>query len=197
MTVLYSICAILGCTILVCQSVLTVLGFAGHDVDDGGDAPTIAHDGDIDHDHTGDHHGSSWFFGIITMRTVTAAMAFFGLTGLALTAGGGEPRSSLIAAGGAGAAAIFFVHWMMKSLAHLRSEGTVRIERAVGAVGSVYIKIPGRRAGQGKVTVELQGRSVELSAVTEHDELPTGATIVVTRVIGPDAVEVAPSIHAA
>jgi hypothetical protein len=192
MTVFYSICAILGCTILVCQSVLTVLGFAGVDVDD-----MDGHDGEIGHDHGGDHHGSSWFFGIITMRTITAALAFFGLTGLATSAGGADRQGSLFAAGTAAVAAIFFVHWMMKSLAHLRAEGTVRIEKALGAVGTVYIKIPGRRAGQGKVTLELQGRSVELSAVTEHDELPTGATIVVTRVIGPDAVEVAASTQAA
>jgi hypothetical protein len=199
MTVFYSICAILGCTILVCQSALTVFGFVGGpDLDDGGDAPTEAGaDGDVDHDHLGDHHGSSWFFGIITMRTVTAALAFFGLTGLAVTAGGGEGGSTLVAALAAGAAAVFFVHWMMKSLAQLRAEGTVRIERALGTVGSVYIKIPARRTGQGKVMLELQGRTVELSAVTEHDELPTGAAIVVTKVIGPDAVEVAPSADAA
>jgi hypothetical protein len=196
MTVFYSICAILGCTILVCQSVLTVIGFAGVDVDDGpdGDASLDHADGDHDH-HT--NHGSNWFFGIITMRTVTAALAFFGLTGLATSAGGGGGQGSLVAAGMAGVAAVFFVHWMMKSLAHLKAEGTVRIEKALGVVGTVYIKVPGRRAGQGKVTIELQGRSVELSAVTEHEELPTGATIVVTKVIGPDAVEVAPTAEAA
>lgn len=192
MTVFYSICAILGCTILVCQSVLTVIGFAGGvDIDDGPDGEAV------DHDAHGDHHGSSWFFGIITMRTITAALAFFGLTGLATSAGGGTAQGSLFAAAAAAVAAIFFVHWMMKSLAHLKAEGTIRIEKALGAIGTVYIKIPGRRAGQGKVTLELQGRSVELSAVTEHDELPTGATIVVTKVIGPDAVEVAPSAEAA
>src|SRR5690349_21657495 len=98
MTAFYSICAILGCTILVCQSALTMLGFAGHDVDHlgdhGGDAPDVGPGGDVDHDHVGDHHGSSWFFGILTMRTVTAALAFFGLTGLALTAGGHPAQSS-------------------------------------------------------------------------------------------------------
>lgn len=213
MTAFYSICAVLGCTILVCQSVLTVLGLSHFDVEhdgDVGDGQDVDHevednggdDGvgetldhaaghDAAHHHSQAHHGSSWFFGVVTMRTVTAALAFFGLTGLAVTASGGEASSSLTAALGAGVAALFFVHWMMKSLAHLKAEGTVRIERAVGAVGNVYIKIPARKAGFGKVQIELQGRTVELAAQTEQDELPTGATIVVTKVLGSDAVEVA------
>jgi len=189
-TVFYSICAVLGCTILVCQSALTVLGMAGaDDLDDGFDS-------DIDHAGA-DHHGTNWIFGVITMRTVTAALAFFGLTGLAVTAGGNEPRSALMAASAAAVAAVYFMHWMMQSLAKLRAEGTVRIERAVGAVGNVYIRIPGRRAGQGKVQVELQGHTVELSAETEDDDLPTGANIVVTRILGPESVEVARRTEAA
>lgn len=202
MVIFYSICAVLGCTILVCQSVLTVTGL-GHadDIDDGGHGFDGDH-GDMAHGQHDGHathgaHGTNWFFGVITLRTMTAALAFFGLTGLAVSASENPPIPTFVAATAAGAAAMFFVHWLMRSLAHLRAEGTTRIEKAVGVIGSVYIKIPGRRAGPGKVHISLQNRTVELSAVTEHDTLPTGARIVVTKVVGPDAVEVAPAETAA
>jgi membrane protein implicated in regulation of membrane protease activity len=193
MTIFYTICAIIGGTILVCQFFLSITGISdADDIDDGSHVDAGA---DVDHVEAGHHdahphHGTNWFFGIITLRTVTAALTFFGLTGLAAGAGGATLPTSLMAAMAAGLAALYVVHWLMRSLALLRAEGTVRIDKAVGAVGSVYVRIPGRNSGRGKVTLTLQGQSVELSATTEQGPLSTGARIVVTRVTGPDAVEV-------
>ena len=198
MLIFYSICAILGCTVLACQFLLTVTGLTGADDLEGGD-DVGGHDVGHDLDHSTGHghdghahtHGSNWFFGVISFRTITAAMAFFGLTGLAMNASDVAPWPGLAVAAGAGLASMYLVHWMMRSLSLLRAEGTTRIQDAVGAVGTVYIKIPGRRSGHGKVQITLQSRTVELSAATADDPLPTGARIVVTKVVGPDAVEVA------
>jgi hypothetical protein len=197
MTVFYSLCAVIGCTVLVCQFVLTLTGASDADDFETGDG---GHDGgghDTDHYAAGpthgdatQTHGSNWFFGVLTLRTITSALSFFGLTGLAMNASGVEQLPGLAVASGAGVAALYLVHWMMRSLSHLRAEGTVRIRDAVGAVGSVYIRIPGGNAGPGKVQVMLQGRTVELTAMTDDGPLPTGARIVVTKVLGPDAVEV-------
>jgi hypothetical protein len=191
MTIFYTICAIVGGTVLVCQFVLSVTGMS--DADDFDDGSHV--DAGVDHLEAGHHdvhphHGSNWFFGVITLRTVTAALTFFGLTGLALGAGGTQHSTTLIASVGSGVVALYLVHWMMRSLALLRAEGTVRIDKAVGAVGNVYVPIPGKNVGRGKVQLTLQGQTVELSATTEHGPLSTGARIVVTRVTGPDAVEV-------
>jgi len=199
MTLFYSLCAVLGCTVLVCQFVLTITGASdaddfesgdvgGHDVGD----HNVAHTGTPSNGDPNHAHSSSWFFGILTLRTVTSALAFFGLTGLAMNASDVPPIPALAAASGAGFAALYLVHWMMKSLSHLRAEGTVRVKDAVGSVGSVYVRIPGANAGPGKVQIMLQGRTVELTATTDDAAtLPTGARIVVTKVLGPDAVEVA------
>jgi hypothetical protein len=191
MSIFYTIAAILGGTVLLCQFVLTVTGLS--DADDFDDGSHV--DASVDHLEAGHHdvhphHGPNWFFGVITLRTVTAALTFFGLTGLALGSGGVQPTPTLLWSVGAGIAALYLVHWMMRSLALLRAEGTVRIDQAVGAVGSVYVRIPGENSGRGKVQLTLQGQTVELSATTEHGPLSTGARVVVTRVTGPDAVEV-------
>ena len=82
---------------------------------------------------------------------------------------------------------------LMRALRGLRSDGTVRVERSVGQRGTVYLTIPGGKAGAGKVTLTLQNRTMEYQAITADQELPTGAKIVVVSVVGPNTVEVAPS----
>ena len=84
---------------------------------------------------------------------------------------------------------MFSVHWMMKQLSRLRADGSVRIDNAVGRTGTVYLRIPGHLGGVGKIQLNLQNRTVELSAWTDRSEIPTGATVLVTRVVGPDSVE--------
>src|SRR5688572_26971844 len=117
MTILYTICAILGGTVLLCQFFLSITGISdADDLDDGSHV-----DASVDHvdaaQHDVHHHGPNWFFSVISLRTVTAALTFFGLTGLALQAGGTPSTTSLAAAVGAGVAALYLVHWLMRSLA--------------------------------------------------------------------------------
>ncbi len=196
---LYLVCAALGGTVMVCQFVMTLIGLGG-DHDLGGDHGDIGHDvgHDVAHGHheVGHEHASSWFVGVLTFRTLVAAITFFGLGGLAASVQDiGEPLELLIGLA-AGVAALFLVAWMMKSLARLQAEGTVRIDRAVGKIGTVYLPIPGQKAGAGKVHLSLQNRTVEYQAVTSQESLPTGAKVVVVAVTGSDTVEVIPATAA-
>ena len=72
----------------------------------------------------------------------------------------------------AGAAAMFAVYWMMRGLQALQAEGTVRIQRAVGQHGNVYLRVPANRSGSGKIQFNLQNRTMEYLAVTSGPELP-------------------------
>jgi hypothetical protein len=201
MTTFFLICAIVGGTVLVCQFVMTVIGLGGHhdfgdghvevphDVghdfgEDAGHAEADGHDGEDGHDN------STWFFKIITFRTIVAAVTFFGLTGMAANASGLDPWQTIAAAIGAGAAAMFGVHWLMLQIERLNADGTVRINESVGMTGIVYLKVPGRNAGAGKIQINLQDRTVELQAFTSGEEIPTGANVVVLSVVGPDSVAV-------
>jgi hypothetical protein len=181
METVFQVCAALGGIILVCQLVATLVGFGG-DHDGGGDA---GHDTSADHDH-----GGNWFVGILTVKTVTAAVAFFGLGGLtAIYYGAPEPAALGVAVGSA-VAALYIVAVLMKSLHQLRAEGTVRMDRAVGQAGTVYLRVPAGRTGPGKVHLSLQNRTVEYQAVTAGAELATGTPVRVVAIVGPDTVEV-------
>jgi hypothetical protein len=199
MSTLFAICAVLGGTVLVCQFFLTLLGLGGdHDVSgdhdvhlgDGG------HDGgDHAHGHgpdPGDGHASSLIFGMLTFRTMTAAIAFFGLAGLAADAAAFQPAEVLVIALASGVGALFAVHHMMQLFLKLRSDGTVRLMDALEREGVVYLRVPARQGGHGKVHVILKEQTVELLAESNGGELPTGTPVRIAQFVGPDMVLVEP-----
>jgi len=202
MTTLFLACALFGGTLLICQSLLTLIGMSGdHDLTHDGVEHDFSHDAG-GHELSGEtngeahdlassaHHSSTWFFGVVTFRTAVAALTFFGLAGMAAQTSDVAPLPSLVIGVMAGLAAMYGVHWMLKQISRLRADGSVRIDNAVGMTGTVYLRIPGHLGGAGKIQLNLQNRTVELSAWTDRSEIATGASVLVTRVVGPDSVEV-------
>jgi len=202
---LFLICATIGGTVLVCQFVLALVGF-GADTDLSDDLPhDIGHDFHADSSHAhgpdpelGDNavgHGnfSTWLFSVLSFKTITAALAFFGLAGCAANSAGMSSAAQVIIATTAGLGAMYGVHWIMKSLFRLSEDNTIRLDRSVGKEGTVYLTIPADRQGVGKVQFKLQNRLVDYPAITAHDEpLKTGAKIRIVAVVGASTVEVEP-----
>ena len=208
MQTFFLICAGLGGTLMVCQFLASLLGLggdhgdAGHGHFDAGhvghDAGHVGHDAGHDSSHAHGHdsdqdNSTAWHFGMLSLRALAAAVTFFGLAGLAAHYGGLPPAQCLLIGLAGGAAALYAVASMMRLLARLKSDGTVRMERAVGEVGTVYLRIPAAKSGAGKVTLVLQSRTVECQAITALGELPTGARVKVVALAGPDTVEVVPA----
>ena len=180
MTTFFLVCAALGGGVLVVQLLLGLLGVvdAGREVDAG-----AGHAG-------GGAHTASEGLDLMSVRALSAGVAFFGLGGLA---GMATPLGLLAAiplALVAGTAAMFGTAVAMRWMLGFDDDGTVSIHGAVGATGTVYLTIPGERKGAGKVTLTLQNRIVEYQAVTSDAPLPTGAPIMVVDVVGPDTVHV-------
>lgn len=199
METIYLICAAVGGTFIVCQFVMTLFGLGGgHDMaGDHGGHDFGGHDVGHGHDAAGDHHEvghgneSTWFMGLLTIRTVTAGIAFFGLVGYIMeTRMNIEPIPAALVALAAGVAALVLVGYVMKGIGRLNVDGTIRINKALGCNGTVYIPIP--TDGAGKVQVSVLNRTVEYRA-TAKEALPTGAKITVVAIVGADTVEVAPA----
>lgn len=198
MSTVFLICAVIGGTILVCQFVMTLAGFGHHDMDLAHDAPhdlmeAGGHGDDIDgHDAHG-QHGSTWLFGVVTFRTLVAAATFFGLAGLAAGSAALTPVSQMVIAFVSGIAAMYGTHWTLRQFNRLSEDGTVRINRAIGQEGTVYLSIPPAHASAGKVQIKIQDRLMEYEAVTSCDTaLATGARVVVVGVEGGKLLQVEP-----
>ena len=205
MGTLFLICAVAGGTVLVVQFVLTLIGLGGEafdlDIPDGIDADVdlnVDTDFHIDTDaasNAGGHVDSSWLFGVISFRTVVAALAFFGLAGLAARSAEMGSFTTLGVAVAAGVAAMYGVYYLFNTMKKLSSEGTVRVRRAVGKHGTVYTTIPAEESGTGKIQINLQNRTMEYLALTSGHALSPGAKVVVTDVITPNTLAVEPVLE--
>ena len=171
MTTVFLWCAIVGGAVTVFQLVGGLVGL------------------DHGHIHTGDHGDSpAEGLNLLSVRSVSAGVAFFGVAGLAARPFGVVAAS--VAAVAAGAAAVVGVSAIIRTFGRLERDATLSLASAVGTTGNVYLSIPARRTGAGKVHVTVQNRLIECRAITDEDELPTGAPILVVDVDGTDTVVV-------
>jgi hypothetical protein len=190
METMYLFCAVVGGTIMICQFLLTVIGF-GADAD-------ADHGGDFDHGDSHPHHGGNWLFHIITFRTIIAAVTFFGASGMASLAAGLSMGQTLAISLTVGFIALLAVYWMMQSMHRFNYDGTMRIDQSVGKYGTVYTSIPANHEGSGKIQISIQEQVVELIAVTTAAQpLKPGMQVVVVSVLGGGTVEVAPMAETA
>jgi hypothetical protein len=152
------------------------------------DHPTWHESADADLGHPGAH----WFYEVLSLRTLSAAVTFFGLAGNTALAYGYTQIGSFVLATVAGVAAMYIVYWLFKQVYRLQHTGTENIRNAIGLPATVYVPIPGNRAGAGKVTFRLQNRLVEYLAVTEDESrLATGEKVVVVAIVNSETVRVA------
>lgn len=171
MTTFFLWCGVLGGAVLVLQLVAGVFGID-----------------DVHHHDVSSHHAGSEGLNLLSIRALAAGLAFFGIAGFAARSLGAP--LAFAAALVAGVAAAAGVAAIVRGFRRLEHDATLALESAVGATGTVYLSIPGRRSGVGKVHITVQNRLVECLAVTTEDPLPTGASVLVIDLQGSDTVVV-------
>jgi hypothetical protein len=167
-------CALLGGAVLVIQTVMSLFG---------GDH------GDMHHD-VGDPAGHDAAANLISVRSVSAFIAFFGLTSWGCLKAGWNPYGALGAGLVAGLVMLIAVALLFRLPSKMHSEGNLEPANAVGQVAHVYLRIPGQNSGKGKITLVLQGRTAEFHACTRGAEIPTGAEVRIAKLITSDTFEV-------
>jgi hypothetical protein len=172
-TTFFLTCTVLGGVVLLAQLVLGILGAEHHD--------------------SNGHESPSDGLQLLSVRALTAGVAFFGVGGLAAGAFGWPPLLALVGGALAGGLAMVGVAVAMRAMLKMERDASLNIERAVGESATVYVPVPAARSGLGKVTLTLQGRTVEYQAVTPEGRLlATGSAVLVVDVLGDDTVEVVP-----
>lgn len=174
---LYYFCAVFGSLFVVMQFFLSLFTGVGADND-------VSDVGDLDSDHSGID-----FLRVLSVRTVTAGLAFFGLAGMAGVKSNSGGWITFIIAFCSGLLALFLVYFLYRLISSLRSDGAVTAETLPGSEGNVYVRIPPKRSAPGKVIVNHQGRSMEYEAFSDADqELKAGEPVVVKEILAPNQV---------
>lgn len=196
------ILAIPATVILILQTIMLLFGMGGEDGELESDVSGLgdADAGDLADDlpDDADIESEGGFDGDTGLRlfTVRGMVAFFsvgGWAGIAAHKLGAHPLLTAAIALAMGTAALFTVAMFFKLIPRIRHNGTMKLSNAVGSVGEVYITIPAKGEGSGKVNVILQSQLSELTAVTYADRpLKYGEKIRVTGTIGENTLIVEP-----
>ena len=162
-------CAAVPATvIMLIQTVLLLFGIGGHAADHG----EFDHDHDFGHDHDFDHDGAHHSYGVrlFTVRGLVALFAVGGWLGIAAVDLGASELTSGIIAAVSGILALLLVAYIIKVFLGFQESGNLDAHNAVTQTARVYLTIPARRSGTGKVMLTVQERLVEMDAVTDFEK---------------------------
>ena len=178
--------------VFVIQTVMTFLGAAGDsdfdintDVDAG--APGDLADGSIDVGGGPDaaetgHLGSG--MNLLTFRNFVNFLIGFGWTAILLKDGVPSTGLRMLIAIAVGIVLVVLVMLLFKWLTDMQESGNIHVYKsAVGCEGTVYLTIPGERAGEGKIQITINNAVREYAAVTDGPTLKTGVRIRVVEVV--------------
>ena len=184
-------CAIAASVVFVIQNVLMLMGMGDMDTDVDADVSTDfdvhadidSSEADVSSGHSG-HEGTlgqAGIFSLFTLRNFINFFLGFGWGGVSLAPVIGNKWMLVLAALCCGLlfVAIFVV--LMRAVLKLEHNGAFKIQDCVGVIAPVYLRIPARREGAGKIQVSVNGSVHELDAFTDGDFLPTGTRV---RVVG-------------
>lgn len=143
----------------------------------GGDTIDDLPDSEIDTDH-----GAGFQF--FTLKNFIGFFTIFGWVGIAMTEAGASVVITVAVATIAGAMMMAVMAGMFYVLMKAQYDGTMRIQKAIGNTGEVYLTILSKRGGTGKVQVTVSGALRTLDALTDDDvDIQTGKIVKVTSVV--------------
>lgn len=147
----------------------------------GGDTDTDGGDG---HGFDADGDGMDDGMHILSIRSIMSFLMFYGWSGLAAIERGGlawwgVSGISLVI----GTVMMLFTAWLFFTLIKLQESGTMKLSNAIGKKGEVYLTIPAKKQGEGKIQLIIQGSYKTLDAMTEDvEDIKTGTFVEVVEI---------------
>lgn len=175
----FALVAIPATLVLIVQTVLLMFGIGDGD---GGDVDV---DADIDTDGVDISEAAAGDDGLtlFTVRGIVAMFTVGGWSGIVFVDLGLGTALSIILAVVCGVAALFGIAYLMKAVLKLQSSGNIQLGYAIGKTGEVYIPVPPKGQGRGKITINVQDRLIEVDAISGgEDILKTGESVRVVSI---------------
>ncbi len=123
-------------------------------------------------------------FRLLSVQSVIAFLCIFGWSGITAIANGMPEWAALVLAAVLGFAAMLLVAKIIQWSSKLAQNGTFNMKNLLGESGTVYIPIPPKGNGSGKINISCGERFLEFDAVSEDsDTLGTGVPVRVVDII--------------
>ena len=149
----------------------TIMTFVGGDVTDG-----------LDADFDGDFDGGDAPFQLFSFRNLVNFLLGLSWGGISFYDTIESPALLIAVASVIGIAmvAIFFV--IITQLQKLQEDNSFKIRDTISKTGEVYLNIPEKKSGMGKISISIGGAHHELNAISEKKAIETGTLIRVVRI---------------
>ena len=197
--ILYCI-AVPATLILIIQLILMLIGMgdsgaginpsdtSGLDLPEGLDGVDVPDGLDTDISDLSNHdissHADIADFRLLSMQSVIAFLCIFGWSGIAALSCGMPAWGAIILGAVLGFGAMFLVAKIIQLSSKLTQNGNFNVNNLLGESGTVYIPIPPKGQGTGKINISCGERFLEFDAVYEGDNtIATGCAVRVVDII--------------
>ena len=168
---IFALIAIPSTLVLLVQSVMLIFGVGGGD---GG----IDLDGDGMPDTPGFEGDGDGGLALFSLRGIMSMAAVAGWSGLVMHGAEMPLGLTVFLAAAFGFLAMVGIAFVMRLAMKLQQNGNLDIGYAIGKVGTVYIPVPPKMSGTGKINLTIQERFVEIDAKTPCGrKLSTGESV--------------------
>ena len=169
--------AIFASLVFLIQMVMTFIGIGDAD---GADAD-FDFGGDASSDGTLDAGGTLQLFSV---RNIINFLLGVGWGGVCFSSSIGSRTLLAFVALLTGCAFVALFAFIYRQMRKLEHDGAFRVQDCVGQVADVYLRIQAQRQGEGKIQYSFHGSVQELPAITDGEQIPSGAKVRVLEVVG-------------
>jgi hypothetical protein len=150
----------------------TIMTFIGVDATDGLDADF---DGDISHAEAP--------FQLFSLRNLINFLLGFSWTGISFFSTLSNKPLLIGLSVAVGALFVYFFFVIIRQVQKLAEDNTFKIDSTLHKTAEVYLSIPERKSGKGKVMISVRGAFHELDAMTEYEKIPSHTMVKVVKIV--------------
>ncbi len=151
--------------------VQTIMTFFGADASDG-----------VDADFDGDLDGSDAPFQLFSLRNLINFLLGFSWTGISFYSTIPNKAALIGLSVAVGVLFLFLFFIMIKQIQKLAEDNSFKISDTLNKTAEVYLTIPEKKSGKGKIMISVNGSFHELDAMTENEKIPTSSTVKVIKI---------------
>jgi len=149
----------------------TIMTFVGADASDG-----------IHTDFDGDFNGGDAPFQLFSLRNLINFMLGFSWTGISFFTSVPNKIFLVILSFIVGILFLFMFFGIIRIVQKLAEDNSFKFANALNKSADVYLTIPKKKSGKGKIMISINGSYHELDAMTEYEQILTGSVVKVVKI---------------
>ena len=155
--------------IFLIQTILTFVG--GHHPSDG-----------IDADFQGGSDGEGAPFQLFSLRNLINFLLGFSWTGISFFELISNTLVLVLVSFVVGLSFVYVFFLVSKQIQKLAEDNSFKITDTLNKSADVYLAIPERKKGKGKIMISIKGSFHELDAMTENERIASGSVVKIVRI---------------